>query len=161
LEPMAPLDDRLDEVWAAAKQDLRLAAVRDAAFYTWRFLAAPAHREPAYVIIDRGRPIGACALEPMHGGKTLRIVDLMSLPGSWHAALRAIARHVADTTEAQTLDIKLFTLDGRKRGMWRSGFAERDRKPFLCMIPKAGDRRFIDPDRWFYCGADSDLDSLE
>jgi hypothetical protein len=29
------------------------------------------------------------------------------------------------------------------------------------MIPKDGDRRFVDPDRWFYCGADSDLDRLE
>jgi hypothetical protein len=29
------------------------------------------------------------------------------------------------------------------------------------MIPPGGDRRFIDPDRWFYCGADSDLDRLE
>ena len=59
------------------------------------------------------------------------------------------------------IDIKLMTLDGRKRHMWRSGFDEREHKPFLCMIPRDGDRRFIDPDRWFYCGADSDLDRLE
>ena len=49
------------------------------------------------------------------------------------------------------------------RGLERShisGFAERDSKPFLAVIPKDGDRRFLDPMRWFYCGADSDLDSL-
>ncbi|MBA3394658.1 MAG: GNAT family N-acetyltransferase [Deltaproteobacteria bacterium] len=160
LEAMAPLDDRLEAVWAGARQSLRLAAVRDASFYTWRFLAAPAGREPPFVIVRRGKPIGACALEAMHGGKTLRIVDLIAIPGEWHACLRAIARHATDETSAHTLDIKLFTLDGRKRGMWRSGFTERDSKPFLCMIPKGGDRRFVDPDRWFYCGADSDLDSL-
>jgi hypothetical protein len=45
--------------------------------------------------------------------------------------------------------------------MWRAGFIERDSKPFLVVIPKDGDRRFIDPMRWFYCGGDSDLDSLE
>jgi hypothetical protein len=28
------------------------------------------------------------------------------------------------------------------------------------MIPKDGDRRFVDPDRWYYCGGDSDLDRL-
>ena len=38
---------------------------------------------------------------------------------------------------------------------------ERDSKPFLVVIPPDGDRRFVDPMRWFYCGADSDLDSLE
>src|SRR5688572_7120934 len=34
LEPMEPMDSRVDAVWEAAKHDLRLAAVRDAAFYT-------------------------------------------------------------------------------------------------------------------------------
>jgi hypothetical protein len=45
--------------------------------------------------------------------------------------------------------------------MWRAGFFERDSKPFLVVIPIEGDRRLVDPLRWFYCGADSDLDSLE
>jgi len=162
LEPMEPMDARVDEVWNAAKHEMRLAAVRDAAFYTWRFLAAPAGAEPPFVIVDRkGRALGACALEAMNDGKTLRIVDLFTIPGAWHACLRAITRYAAKETAAHVVDIKLFTLDGRKRGMWRSGFTERDRKPFLCMIPKDGDRRFVDPDRWFYCGADSDLDRLE
>lgn len=162
LEPMEPMDERVDVVWDAAKPALSLACVRDAAFYTWRFLAAPAGVEPAYVIVDRkGRAIGACALEELHGGRTLRIVDVVAVPGAWHACLRAIARHAVVQTRAQVLDIKLFTLDGRKRGMWRTGFTERDAKPFLCMIPKDGDRRFVDPDRWFYSGADSDLDRLE
>jgi len=162
LEPMEPMDARVDEVWDAVKREMRLSAVRDSAFYTWRFLAAPAGVEPPFVIVDRkGRALGACALEAMHDGKTLRIVDLFALPGEWHACLRTIARYAADETAAQIVDIKLFTLDGRKRGMWRSGFTERDRKPFLCMIPKDGDRRFVDPDRWFYGGADSDLDRLE
>jgi hypothetical protein len=29
------------------------------------------------------------------------------------------------------------------------------------MIPKSGDRRFLDPERWYYNGADSDLDTLD
>ncbi len=44
LEPMRPHDERIDRVWAAARETLRLSAVRDAAFYTWRFLSAPAGR---------------------------------------------------------------------------------------------------------------------
>ena len=162
LEPMEPMDERVDTIWNAAKQEFRLACVRDAPFYTWRFLAAPSGAEPAFVIVDRkGRPLGACALETMNEGKTVRIVDLFAVPGEWHACLRAIIAYCIEETRAAVADIKLFTLDGRKRGMWRSGFTEREHKPFLCMIPKDGDRRFVDPDRWFYCGADSDLDRLE
>jgi hypothetical protein len=160
LDPMTRHDARVDEVWAAAAGDLRLAAIRDTMFYTWRFIDAPAHREPPYVIVHRGRPIGACALESMFDGKVVRIVDLVAIPGSWHACLSAIARHAAET-DAETVDIKLMALDGRRRMMWRAGFLERDAKPFLVVIPKDGDRRFLDPTRWFYCGGDSDLDSLD
>jgi GNAT superfamily N-acetyltransferase len=160
LESMAPGDPRVDEVWALARRDLRLAAVRDAAFYGWRFVESPARRQVAFLILLQGRAIGVCALEPINGGDTLWIVDLITVPGEWHAALRAIVRHAAEHTHATTVDIKLFALDGRRRQMWRSGFTERDGKPFLVMIPRGGDRRFLDPDRWFYNGADSDLDSL-
>jgi hypothetical protein len=161
LDPMISEDPRVDEVWHAAAPAMRLGAVRDARFYTWRFLDAPAQHQPAYVIVQRGRPIGVCALEPMHGGNTLRIVDLLAVPGAWRVALSAITRHAVETTEAHTLDIKLMAFDGRRRHMWFTGFFERDTKPFLVVIPPDGDRRFLDPERWFYGGADSDLDALE
>jgi hypothetical protein len=160
LDPMVAGDPRVDEVWAGFAPTIRLGAVRDARFYTWRFLEAPSQKEPAYVIVARGRPIGACALEAMNGGKSLRIVDVMAIPDRWHACLSAIAHHAVETG-AETLDIKLMAVDGRRRQMWRAGFFERDSKPFLVVIPVDGDRRFIDPMRWFYCGADSDLDSLD
>jgi GNAT superfamily N-acetyltransferase len=160
LEPMVRDDARLDELWRRAAPTIQLGAVRDARFYTWRFLDAPAQRQPAFVIVRRGRPIGACALEEMNGGATLRIMDLFAIPGTWHAALDAIARYAADT-DARTLDIKLMDIDGRRRMIWRAGFIERERKPFLVGIPADGDRRFLDPLRWFYGGADSDLDSLQ
>jgi GNAT superfamily N-acetyltransferase len=160
LEPMASLDERTDQVWREAAAELRLAAVRDAAFYTWRFQEAPGRPAASYVIVARGTPIGVCALEPLNEGTTLRIIDVLAIPGAWHEALRAIARFAAEATDAHTLDIKLFALDGRSRQMWRTGFLERESKPFLCMIPRHGDRRFLDPDRWYYTGADSDLPSL-
>ena len=159
LVAMTHADPRVDAIWRAAAGALRLGAVRDAAFYTWRFLEAPAQRQLAYVIVRDDEPIAACALEPMHGGRTLRVVDLVASPGAWPDALVAIARHAADTT-ARVLDIKLLALDGRRRAMWRAGFFERDSKPFLVVIPRGGDRRFLDPTRWFYGGADSDLDTF-
>lgn len=161
LEPMASHDERVDEVWRAAREDVSLGAIRDSAFYTWRFVEAPSGREPAYVIVRGKRPIAACALETVAGGRTLHIVDLIAVPGAWHDALRAIVAHASKTTTATTIDIKLASPDGRRRAMWRAGFFEREHKPFLVMLPQDGDRRLVDPSRWFYSGADSDLDSLD
>lgn len=161
LEPMVREDERVTEVWDAFAPTVQLAAVRDATFYTWRFLDAPAQKEPAYVIVDKGRPIGACSLELMNEGRSVRIVDLMAIPGAWHRCVSAITRFAGDTTDADHVDIKLMALDGRRRHMWRAGYTERDSKPFLVVIPVDGDRRFLDPLRWFYCGADSDLDFLD
>ncbi len=161
LEPMTPGDDRVDDVWLAFGPTVKLAAIRDSTFYTWRFLAAPAQKEPAFVIVEKGRPIGACSLELMNEGRSVRIVDLMTIPGAWHRCLAAVIAHAAETTDAEFVDIKLMALDGRRRQMWRAGFMERDSKPFLCVIPTDGDRRFLDPMRWFYGGADSDLDNLD
>lgn len=160
LEPMLSNDPRVDEVWRKAAPTIRLGTIRDSAFYTWRFLDAPAHREPAFVILHGKDPIGACSLEVMGGGKDVRIVDLVTAPGAWNPSLAGIARHAAESN-ARTVDIKLMAIDGQMRQMWRAGFIKRDSKPFLVMIPEQGDLRFLDPQRWFYCGADSDLDSLE
>lgn len=160
LEPLADGDARSDEVWAEARKTVRLAAVRDRAFYQWRFREAPAQAQTAYVVVDRGRPIGACALELLGGGAELHVVDLVAVPRAWHACLRAIAQHGARETRARIASMKLFAIDARRRGMLRAGFVEREGKPFLCMIPAGGDRRFIDPQRWFYTGGDSDLDTL-
>ncbi len=161
LVPMARMDPRVDAVWAAARKELRLAAVRDAAFYTWRFLDAPAGRQQPFVIVARGQPIGACAVERTCGGRTLTLIDLVTVPGAWHAGLRAVVAYAAAQARIDRVEVKLFATDGRRRQLWRAGFTEREAKPFLCMIPAAGDLRFLDPERWYYSGADSDLDTLE
>ena len=110
---MAPLG-----VDASVAPTVALSAVRDSTFYTWRFHDGPAQKQPAFVIVDRGRPIGACSLEVMNEGRSLRIVDVMAVPGAWHQCLAAITAYAADT-DAHFVDIKLFSLDGRRRAMWR------------------------------------------
>lgn len=158
---MRRLDPRADELWEAARADLGVAVVRNAEFYAWRFLDAPAGRENAFVVMQGAQPIGACVLEELGGGSRVRIVDLLAVQGMWDDVLGAIICHVA-TTRAHTVDIKLTSIDGHRREMWRSGFIEREKKPFLVMLPEHGaDERFADPVRWYYTGADSDIDALE
>jgi GNAT superfamily N-acetyltransferase len=159
LDPMRREDPRVDRVWADTCEELPLAAVRDAAFYGWRFLDAPAGRQTPFVVVDRGRPIAACALERIESG--VRIVDLVAPRSAWNPALAAIADHAAQLG-ADHLDIKLLQPDGRRRRMWQHGMIERESKPFLVMVPE-GDilSPMLDAKRWFYTGADSDLDVLE
>jgi hypothetical protein len=109
------------------------------------------------VIVDGNEPIGACALEDMD--EVERIVDLVAVPERWHACLRAIAAGCAGRSQARHVEIKLFASYGERAQLWRAGFAMRERKPFLCMVPQSGsDERFLDPARWYYTLADSDLD---
>ncbi len=157
LVPAIANDPRIDKVWAEARKSLPLAAVRDGAFYTWRFQNGPAGRQPTYVIVDRDQPIGACALESIGDGRIVRIVDLIAVPDAWRRCLLAAVEHCRGTS-AEIVDIKLLERDSAKRSMYRSLFIERGKKPFLCMIPSGGDERLVDPARWYYTNADSDLD---
>ncbi len=157
LIPAVANDPRIDAVWEQARDGMKLAAIRDGAFYTWRFQAAPAGKQPTFVIIEQDRPIGACALESIGDGRIQRIVDLIAVPGEWRTCLLAAVEHCR-STPAELVDIKLLEKDSAKRPMYRSLFVDRGKKPFLCMIPPGGDERLVDPSRWYYTNADSDLD---
>lgn len=153
-----PDDPRIDEVWEQARHEVKLGAIRDGAFYAWRFHQAPAGRQPTFVVLDGERPIGACALEEIGNGRIERIVDLIAVPGEWRTCLDAAVEYCRKHSVAELVDIKLLERDSAKRAMYRSLFIERGKKPFLCMIPAGGDPRLVDPERWFYTNADSDLD---
>jgi GNAT superfamily N-acetyltransferase len=159
LERATGVDPRIDAVWARTANELAIACVRDARFYAWRFDQAPAGRQVPYVIVDGEAPIAACALERLE--RRLRIVDLVAPDADWGRALAAIERH-ADATGCDAVEIKLTSVDGRRRALWRYGFVPRERKPLLCVIPPGSKRgsEVQDPARWFYTGADSDIDTL-
>ena len=161
LDPMRPHDPRVDAVWAAARRELRLAAVRDAAFYTWRFLDAPAQRQPR--VRDRRRAASRSARarsSRCNEGRVLRIVDLLAAPGAWHACLRAIARSRGrDHARRGRSIIKLMASTAARRAMWRVRLHRaRAASRSSCMIPRtaiAGRRstlvllrRDSDLDRW-------------
>lgn len=74
-------DRPVDEVWACTRAELGIATVRDATFYEWRFRRSPSQQlGAAGVVVDDGRPVGACALERVDD--RLRIVDLLAARGA-------------------------------------------------------------------------------
>lgn len=156
LEPMRELDPRTDEVWQRTLPELGIATVRDAAFYTWRFVRSPSQRQVAHVILAGREPIAVCALEEITDGH-VRVVDLVAPAAEWGRAISAIVRAVPRAT---ALELKLVRADGDARALWRYGFLARGEKPLNIMLPPGSpsDRRLLDPARWFFTWADSDMD---
>jgi hypothetical protein len=140
-------DPRVDEIWARTRPELAIAAVRDAAFYDWRFRRSFVPTEQPYIVLDRGRPIAACALE--REGHRLRILDLLAPRAAWPRALAAI---IAFAGDCDVVDLKLTRTDAGARGLWRWGFIPRGGKPLNIMVPMASARReiYFDPSKWFF-----------
>lgn len=158
LDPMVEDDPRVDAVWSETAPELGIATVRDARFYTWRFLRSPSQAQHPFVIVDGERPIAACALERLGNG--LRIVDLIAPRARWGQALRAIAARVRD---CRTLQMKLTREDYQARRLWLQGFVPRESKKDLnLLLPEHSpdEATFYDPARWYFTWAESDLDTF-
>lgn len=155
LAPMLERDRRIDEVWESTRGELGIATVRDAAFYDWRFRRSPSQRQSAYVVLDDGRPVAACALERVDD--RLRIVDLLAPARHFGLALGAIAKAHEDCA---TLELKLTREDGEARHLLRHGFVARETKPLNLLLPEGEPRAttFYDPSLWFFTWAESDMD---
>ncbi len=161
LEPARDPDPRIDAVWAQTAPELRIATLRDAAFYAWRFSWSPSQRQHPFVIVDRrGAPAAACALERVR--EAVRIVDLVAPNHRWTCALAAIAAHAA-REGAATTELKLTREDGRARRILLDGFVAREPKPFNLLLPP-GDpdaQTYFDPARWTFTWAEADQDVFD
>jgi GNAT superfamily N-acetyltransferase len=152
LDEMTENDPRIDRLWARTQPELRIATVRDAAFYTWRFLRAPSSNERPYVILDHGRPIAACALERV--GARLRVIDLLAPHEAWARALAAIVRA---PHRCSTVSLRVPRTVAAAHGLWRHGFLARDSKHLNIVLPEdaPSDAPFLDERAWYYSWADS------
>jgi GNAT superfamily N-acetyltransferase len=159
LEPVEGVDRRIDRIWEETRGELQIATVRDAAFYAWRFVAAPSKRQRPYVVVDGGTAIAACALETV--GEKLRIVDLVAPARRWRRALIAIA---STADHESGLEMRLATADGARRHLWTMGLFPRDSDPMSMLTPESwSDDRALamhDPARWFLTWADTDIDHV-
>jgi hypothetical protein len=155
LEPATPLDPRVDEAWEAARAELGIATVRDASFYDWRYSRSPSGRQRPFIVMDRGRVAGACALERC--GMRLRVVDLVCTASDFARVLHAI---VASERNADGIEIRMTRSRARRLGMWRFGFFPRESMPLNVMRPQSceGETRFLDGKAWHFSDADTDVD---
>jgi hypothetical protein len=155
LDPFRECDPRVDGIWEQTRGELGIATVRDAQFYDWRFRRSPSQRQHAFVVLDGGRPIAACALERV--GDRLCVTDLLAPLQAWSRALAAI---VASANDCATVELKLARVDADARGMWRRGFVARDARPLNIMVPEDSphEAMYFDGAHWFYTWSESDAD---
>src|SRR5262249_46094144 len=76
LGPATIRDTRLNDVWQEARADLGITALRDADYFTWRYVTSPSQKQHAFVILEGSEPIAACALE--RGEDNVRVIDLVA-----------------------------------------------------------------------------------
>jgi len=88
-------------------------------------------RQRPFVVLERGRPIAACALERV--GRRLCVIDLLAPRRAWSSALTAIA---ASANDCDTVELKLTRADANTRDMWRRGFVARNAKVLNVMLPE-------------------------
>jgi GNAT superfamily N-acetyltransferase len=157
LDPFRERDPRVDAIWEQTRAELGIATIRDAEFYDWRFRRSPSQQQRPFVVLDRGRPIAACALE--RAGRRLRVLDLLAPRRAWPSALTAIA---ACANECDSVELKLARGDADSRGLWKCGFVARDAKRLNVMIPEGSphEAMYFDGSRWFWTLSESDIDRL-
>ncbi len=155
LDPFRERDPRVDAIWEQTRAELGIATVRDAEFYDWRFRRSPSQQQRPFVVLDRGRPIAACALERV--GRRLHVLDLLAPRRAWRSALTAIA---ACADDCDTVELKLAREDADARGLWKRGFVARDAKRLNVMLPEGSphEAMYFDGSRWFWTWSESDVD---
>lgn len=152
-------DRRIDGIWerVVACDKWRIAPVRDAQFFDWRFRRAPGGRQQSLVLTDAGKPFAACAIE--RRARRVRIVELLAADRDLGRALRAIY----DATPFDALEMRATAKRASALRLWSYGFLSRESGPLNVMLPHGVESSraalFHDASRWSFSWADTDVES--
>jgi GNAT superfamily N-acetyltransferase len=159
LEPLGGRDPRVDDIWQRMAGEIGIGTVRDAAYYDWRYVRAPAQQQRPFLVMSWGKAVAACALEVVE--RSLHIVDLVAPRSAWGIVFSAVIRHAArHHPDCDTVAIRLSATEGEDRNLWRYGVISRQKVVFNILLP-AGEPRaslFYDPRRWYVTMTDTDTD---
>lgn len=122
-----PGDPRLDHVWARLAPTVRVAAVRDAAFFAWRYATRPEAGYECWLALGPdGEAVGGLVLRvlALRGIRSAFVLDLLADPGS-PAAARELARAAIVRTRvagARALSALLPPAGPVRAALLRAGF---------------------------------------
>lgn len=134
----------------------RVAPIRDADHYAWRFGETPSRAQRAFLVTMGGKPAAMCALERSHG--VVAVLDLVAPKGRHLQALRAIA----DAAGGEALSILANDASPEAHTLWQAGFFPREAKTFQVLAPwsQAFSRPLQEAHRWVYFWGDGDVDKI-
>ena len=166
LVPVDRFDERVDQVWAAARTAYPVMARRDLAALAWRIDQRPDRdRLQRFYLVRRGRPLGYVVLRPTtsSGQPASVVVDYLA-PPRWVAPLLLAAGRVARGEGAVSLSVK--TRNARAdRSLRLAGFVRRplEHDEDLRMMVYCANRpelaaQLEDRDAWFVTSTDSNLE---
>ena len=157
LDPATVADTRINDVWGQAKAELGITTVRDADYFTWRYVLSPSQKQHAFVILEGSEAIGACALE--REGENLRIIDIIAPHHRFGSTLRAIANYASGCT---SVEVRLTVDMAKHYQMWRRGYLMRDKapRPVNVVLPpgEPNEKTYYDGSRWYVTWTETDRD---
>lgn len=166
LVPVARFDERVDDVWRAARPDYPIASFRDLTAVAWRIDERP-DRDllTRFYLVVRGKAAGYAVLRRSGsaGAPTVVVVDYLA-PVRWVAPLLVAAGVAARRDGAVAMSVK--TRNRRAdRYLRAAGFIRREQgadDPIRFMVHCSDSEDVYglvtDPNRWFVTSADSDLE---
>lgn len=154
LEPLAENERLAEVVFEQAVEPTQVIAVRDAAYFRWRFAENPSRMQRVFVVKNEARAMGVCVLEQRD--KRVAIVDLLAARTEYSRVLQAaIAATDATSFVVQLNEEGPFADELRLAGLW-----PRERKPFQILATTNREPNLFDASRWYYTWGDGDLDRV-
>lgn len=154
LEALEGNERHAEAVFEQALDPMQVIAVRDAAFFRWRFVENPSRVQRAFVLKNEQRALGVCVLEQKD--KRLAIVDLVAPRVEYSRVLQAAIAATDATSFVMELNEEgPFADELRLAGLW-----PRERKPFQVLATTNREPNLFDASRWYYTWGDGDLDQV-
>lgn len=154
LEPITEGDRHVEAIFERTVDPSHVIAVRDAAFFKWRFAENPSLAQRAFVVMYERRALGVCVLE--RKDKRAAIVDLFAPASDYGRALQ-VAVAVSD---ASSFVVQLNEQGPFANELRGAGLLPRERKPFQVLATTNNEPNIFDASRWYYTWGDGDLDRV-
>lgn len=154
LEPIADSQRHVDMIFERTVDPTHVIAVRDAAFYRWRYAENPSLVQQPFVVTHEGHPVGLCVLE--RKDKRVAIVDLVAPKVDYGRVLQAVVRVTGATSFVVQLNERgPFVDDVVRASLW-----PREGKAFQVLATANCPASILDASRWYYTWGDGDVDRL-
>jgi hypothetical protein len=164
VDPVYEAGPAFDHLWRGCASEIKISVVRDRAWVTWRYLAAPSIDYRVLLATRARQPVGYLAyrIKETPKGKLGFIAEVFTPPAE-ERGRATLVRHALDALQGEAVDA-VFTLATPKTPLFRffrrAGFVFSPGAFMVRMIPLATTlpiETFRNPHHWYLAGGDFDV----